>query len=225
MLITGDGRVKLADFGLARVFQAPPRPLFDDNTVVTRLYRAPELILGSRHYTPAVDVWALGAVFGELLRSTYLFFGGDEDDNVAKLQLLKIFHSLGKPDSSVWPTLTEMPRWGEVEAWSEMASCVPHAEGTKQMRETLVNRMQFASSRGGRANSAAECNAAVTVMLEMLDYDPMRRVSCKMAKKSPFFAGTPEAVLRGNVLAESGGHWQSFYKAKEECHCTKCTAA
>jgi serine/threonine protein kinase len=43
-----------ADFGLARIFQAPVRPLFENGVVVTIWYRAPELLLGSKHYTKAV---------------------------------------------------------------------------------------------------------------------------------------------------------------------------
>jgi cyclin-dependent kinase 8/11 len=40
VLVTGEGRepvgcVKIADFGLARVFKAPVRPLYDNGVVVT----------------------------------------------------------------------------------------------------------------------------------------------------------------------------------------------
>lgn len=43
-----------ADFGLARIFQSPLKPLSDNGIVVTIWYRAPELLLGSKHYTKAV---------------------------------------------------------------------------------------------------------------------------------------------------------------------------
>ncbi len=45
-----------ADFGLARLFQLPLRPLSENGVVVTIWYRAPELLLGAKHYTRAVDI-------------------------------------------------------------------------------------------------------------------------------------------------------------------------
>ena len=55
------GCVKIADFGLARIFHAPLRPLADNGVVVTIWYRAPELLLGARHYT---KVGQAGQVIG-----------------------------------------------------------------------------------------------------------------------------------------------------------------
>jgi serine/threonine protein kinase len=46
-----------ADFGLARIFQSPLRPLYENGVVVTIWYRAPELLLGSKHYTKAVGTF------------------------------------------------------------------------------------------------------------------------------------------------------------------------
>ena len=49
------GRVKIADMGFARLFNSPLKPLADlDPVVVTFWYRAPELLLGARHYTKAI---------------------------------------------------------------------------------------------------------------------------------------------------------------------------
>jgi cyclin-dependent kinase 8/11 len=67
------GRVKIADFGMARLFQQPLRALHYDGVVVTVWYRAPELLLGAKHYTKAIDMWAIGCIFGELLTSSPLF--------------------------------------------------------------------------------------------------------------------------------------------------------
>lgn len=51
------GRVKIADMGFARLFNAPLKPLADlDPVVVTFWYRAPELLLGARHYTKAIGI-------------------------------------------------------------------------------------------------------------------------------------------------------------------------
>merc|ERR1711911_374804 len=56
ILVMGEGiergRVKIADMGFARLFNSPLKPLADlDPVVVTFWYRAPELLLGARHYT------------------------------------------------------------------------------------------------------------------------------------------------------------------------------
>jgi serine/threonine protein kinase len=61
------GEIKIADFGLARTWtydELMPKHLATEytNMVVTRWYRAPELLLGDRHYGPAVDMWSLGYV-------------------------------------------------------------------------------------------------------------------------------------------------------------------
>ena len=77
VLVMGDGpeqgTVKVGDFGLARVFQAPLRPLADNGVVVTIWYRAPELLLGAHHYTRAVDMWAAGCIMAELMTLRPLF--------------------------------------------------------------------------------------------------------------------------------------------------------
>lgn len=44
------------DFGLARVFRDPPTSLDENGVVVTIWYRAPELLLMSKHYTPAIGL-------------------------------------------------------------------------------------------------------------------------------------------------------------------------
>jgi len=45
--------------------------------VVTRWYRAPEVILNASEYTKAVDIWSVGCIFAELLGRTPLFPGED----------------------------------------------------------------------------------------------------------------------------------------------------
>lgn len=63
-----------------------------------RWYRSPELLFGAQEYTYAVDIWAVGCIFAELmLRTPYV--AGDSDID----QLKKIFHALGTPTEADWP--------------------------------------------------------------------------------------------------------------------------
>ena len=63
---------KICDFGLARV-EEPDQNKHMTQEVVTQYYRAPEILMGARHYTAAVDVWSVGCIFGELLQRRILF--------------------------------------------------------------------------------------------------------------------------------------------------------
>ena len=71
ILITNDGVLKLADFGLAREVYGESKsgvsqmPL--TSRVVTRFYRAPEIALMDAHYSFVSDVWSIGCVFAEIL--------------------------------------------------------------------------------------------------------------------------------------------------------------
>lgn len=63
---------QICDFGLARV-EEPDRLKHMTQEVVTQYYRAPEILMGAKHYTAAVDVWSVGCIFGELLGRRILF--------------------------------------------------------------------------------------------------------------------------------------------------------
>jgi len=104
LLVSRDGRLKLADFGLARAFCPPIRPLTHE--VVTLWYRPPEILLGSQTYAPPVDVWAIGAIFVEMVTKRPLFPGDSEID-----ELFKIFRLLGTPSEDVWPGVTQLQDW------------------------------------------------------------------------------------------------------------------
>lgn len=93
--------VKIADFGLARVFSIPIRPYTHE--VVTLWYRAPEILLGSAEYSTPVDIWSAGCIFAEMFLKTPLFAGDSEID-----QLYKIFRTLGTPTESVWPGVSSL---------------------------------------------------------------------------------------------------------------------
>jgi serine/threonine protein kinase len=60
--------------------------------------RAPEILLGAEQYTEAVDMWSLGAIFGELLNHEPLFPGKSEADMLAMMCSM-----LGTPSDAIWP--------------------------------------------------------------------------------------------------------------------------
>lgn len=64
--------VQICDFGLSRV-NDPDEDSDLTQEVVTQYYRAPEVLMGSRHYTSAVDVWSAGCVLVELVSRNILF--------------------------------------------------------------------------------------------------------------------------------------------------------
>ncbi|KFD58367.1 hypothetical protein M513_00593 [Trichuris suis] len=102
LLISKEGVLKMADFGLARFFGASDQTLTP--LVVTRWYRAPELLYGSRYYSAGVDIWALGCIIAELLLRAPLFPGESDLD-----QLRRIVEILGTPSEENWPGVTLLP--------------------------------------------------------------------------------------------------------------------
>lgn len=102
ILYTNRGQLKICDFGLARQYGSPLKPY--THMVVTLWYRAPELLLGGRLYSTAVDVWSIGCIMGELLCKQPLFAGKSE---LAQLDL--IFKTLGSPTEDTWPGVDSLP--------------------------------------------------------------------------------------------------------------------
>nr|XP_042701717.1 cyclin-dependent kinase 20 isoform X4 [Chrysemys picta bellii] len=99
LLISSTGQLKIADFGLARVFSSDAGRLYS-HQVATRWYRAPELLYGARKYDEGVDLWAVGCIFAELLNNSPLFPGENDIE-----QLCCVLRVLGTPSPRVWPAL------------------------------------------------------------------------------------------------------------------------
>lgn len=102
--------------GLARLVHQPLQPLvMGDKVVVTIWYRAPELLLGAKHYNAAIDCWAVGCVFAEMMGLKPIFKGEEAKIDPKKAmpfqkeQLTKIFEVLGAPTVHDWPNLVTMP--------------------------------------------------------------------------------------------------------------------
>ncbi|VDQ02549.1 unnamed protein product [Trichobilharzia regenti] len=76
LLLNASCDLKICDFGLARV-NDPEHDHMGMLTeyVATRWYRAPEIMLSSKSYTKAIDIWSVGCIFGEMLNRRPLFPG------------------------------------------------------------------------------------------------------------------------------------------------------
>jgi len=164
LLINREGELKLADFGLARAFGIPVRSYTHE--VVTLWYRAPDVLLGSRHYSTPVDIWSIGCIFAEMTNGTPLFTGTSE-----RTQLDTIFRHLGTPDESTFPGISQLPDWrSDFPAYSPPSSLnalVPNLE------EEGVNLLQC-----------------------MLTFDPAKRITAQDARKHPYFRDIPEPLRR-----------------------------
>ncbi|KFV80945.1 Cyclin-dependent kinase 6 [Struthio camelus australis] len=101
ILVTSSGQIKLADFGLARIYSFQ---MALTSVVVTLWYRAPEVLLQSSYATP-VDLWSVGCIFAEMFRRKPLFRGNSDVD-----QLGKIFDVIGLPEEEDWPNDVALPR-------------------------------------------------------------------------------------------------------------------
>lgn len=97
LLISNDGQLKLADFGLARAYDHE-KPKVYTNRVITLWYRPPELLLGATAYGPSIDMWSAGCIFAELLMRKPILPGKNEFE-----QIDLIFKLLGTPDEQAWP--------------------------------------------------------------------------------------------------------------------------
>ena len=110
ILLSAEGILKIADFGLARACDHQ-QPLTLE--VVTLWYRSPELLLGATRYGFEVDCWSAGCVIAEMCTGRPLFPGGAQTDT-----LLQIFQLLGTPSCTNWPQGTQLqhfrdryPKW------------------------------------------------------------------------------------------------------------------
>ncbi|GAV09595.1 hypothetical protein RvY_19101 [Ramazzottius varieornatus] len=106
ILINRDGILKIADFGLARAFShlgTKEKPNRFTNRVVTLWYRPPELLLGERNYTPAIDIWGAGCIMCELWTRSPILQGQNEQH---QLQLIGTF--CGSITPEVYPDIVNL---------------------------------------------------------------------------------------------------------------------
>lgn len=176
IMVTSEGVVKIGDLGLARKFNNPLQSLYNgDKVVVTIWYRAPELLLGGRHYTPAIDLWAVGCILAELLALRPIFKGEeakmDNKKNVPfqKNQMQKIVEILGTPSKEKWPSLPKYPEY-------------PSLQQFKQFPSNLQAWYQSIGASNKRG---------LQLLASLLEYDPAKRMTAFDALLHPYFLENP----------------------------------
>lgn len=167
LLISGDGVLKLADFGYARYVADENRPMSDQ--CCTLWYRPPELLFGATEYDGRIDAWSAGCVLAEVWLRRPLFKGDSELD-----QLAKIFQITGVPDDAMWPGVASLRKYVRFsQPKTEPISLRTHLQ--------LHNRLQ------------ADC---VDLILGLLALDPKRRDQATKALDRPFFSNAPRPICR-----------------------------
>lgn len=187
IMVTSSGQVRIGDLGLARIFREPLVPLYTgDKVVVTIWYRAPELLLGARHYTPAIDLWAIGCIFAELL-SLRPIFKGDEAkmDNkktvpFQKSQMQRIVEIMGMPTTSAWPLLSAYPEYKEL---AQLQASMPRGARPISL-EAWYNQTLKNNQYPQHVSPGAD---GYSLLANLLEYDPERRLTAENALKHPYF--------------------------------------
>nr|CAD7431363.1 unnamed protein product [Timema monikensis] len=157
LLVNSNCVLKICDFGLARV-EEPDQTKHMTQEVVTQYYRAPEILMGARHYSAAVDVWSVGCIFGELLGRRILFLA-----NSPVQQLELITELLGTP------SLEDM-RYACDGARTHMLRRAP--------KPSSLTALYTLSSQA--------THEAVHLLCQMLVFDPDKRITVVDALAHPY---------------------------------------
>jgi CTD kinase subunit alpha len=158
ILVSNEGILKLADFGLAR-FYAKHHKQDYTNRVITIWYRSPELLLGETQYSAAVDIWSAACVMIEIFTRQAIFPG----DGTEQCQLDKIYNILGTPNLKEWPEVVQMP-------WFEL------------LKPKVKMKNVFADKYKDRVTPAA-----LELLTEMFRFDPSKRPTAAEVLQHAYF--------------------------------------
>ncbi|KAL8037902.1 hypothetical protein ABFX02_11G067900 [Erythranthe guttata] len=166
LLLNNRGELKICDFGLSRQYGSPLKPY--TQLVVTLWYRSPELLLGAKEYSTAIDMWSLGCIMAEFLSKEPLFNGKTEVE-----QLDKIFKILGTPNETIWPGLSKLS--------GSKVNFVKH-------KYNLLRKKFPATSFHG---SPVLSEAGFDLLNKLLTYDPEKRITAEAALRHEWFREVP----------------------------------
>lgn len=166
ILITGDGDLKLCDFGLSRTFDGPGTY---STRVITLWYRPPELLLGTTEYGSGVDLWSAGCIFGEMLAGYPLFAESTE---------IKVFRKI-----------VERTRAQQEDAWPEKIRRLPQWDALFPRKLDNLGQDIY-KDIAARHGSAAEDFVKACLAL-----DPTERIDAEGVLAHPFLGKEPLACL------------------------------
>ncbi|KAF8399906.1 hypothetical protein HHK36_015776 [Tetracentron sinense] len=171
LLLNNRGELKICDFGLSRQYGSPLKPY--THLVVTLWYRAPELLLGAKQYSTAIDMWSLGCIMAELLAKEPLFCGKTEFD-----QLDKIFRTLGTPSEKIWPGFSKLP--------GVKVNFVKH-----QFVWFWYNLLRKKFPATSFTGSPVLSDSGFDLLNKLLTYDPEKRITAEDALNHEWFREVP----------------------------------
>ncbi|AAF97284.1 Putative protein kinase [Arabidopsis thaliana] len=160
LLVNNDGVLKIGDFGLAS-FYKPDQDQPLTSRVVTLWYRAPELLLGSTEYGPAIDLWSVGCILAELFVCKPIMPGRTEVE-----QMHKIFKLCGSPSEEFWNT-TKFP---------QATSYKPQHPYKRVLLETFKNLSSSSLDLLDKLLSVEpekRCSASSTLLSEFFTTEPL----------------------------------------------------
>ena len=175
VLINEDCTVKLCDFGMSRGIKEENILLTE--YVVTRYYRAPEVMLSSHHYSKKIDVWSVGCAFVELLSKKFLFPGNNYIE-----QIKLIMNVLGTQDDK------------DLEFISNSSA------------KNFVKQFKNIPKKDFKNILKSENPLAVDLVEKMLVFNPEKRYSIEQCLQHPYLKnmreGIEDPVFNGKINLE-----------------------
>ena len=163
VLFTEDERVKICDFGSSKFIEKDTK---STPYIVSRYYRAPELLLGKCDYDDKIDIFAAGCIFAELFTLIPLFPGKTEG-----LQIFEHMCILGNPPKGYFEKF-QLPE-------SFLNYFVNMDKIEKADIKNVINENKFYDDE--------DVKEAGDLILKMIAWDSDERISAKNALKHPFF--------------------------------------